>query len=351
MGRMLPACANGSCVLTLTVFLIFSHSPGVAQEMPWLSPPALEEGDVIMFVAPAGPADRQRVLEFRRILERKGYKAIVPANLFRSDRYLAGDDATRAAELNAAIRNPEVDAVFPCRGGYGLTRILDQIDYEELRKNPKLVIGFSDITALHLAIARKTRLITLHSPMPQAYLFSNAESHRTSNGVFWSFINGKPYGNTDPPIEVIRPAIKPRIKTVYGGSTAGRLVGGNLTLICATLGTPYAIEPEGKILVIEDTGESPYRIDRYMSQLKLAGVLDQLAGVIVGDFSDAQPDADRVIAEYIQPLGIPAISGFPIGHEAENLTLPLGASAVLNADTPSLSITEWPFASKAPERN
>ena len=304
-----------------------------------------------MLVAPAGPVDRERILQFQQVLESKGYKTIVPDTLFRADRYLAGDDATRAAELNAAFRDPNVDAVFPCRGGYGLTRILDKLDYDALRQQPKLVIGFSDVTALHLAIARKSRLFTLHSPMPQAFLFSDADSHQASNDVFWSFIRGQPYGRTKLPIQVISPAVKKRVRSICGGRTDGRLVGGNLTLICATLGTPYAIEPRGKILVIEDTGERPYRIDRYLSQLKLAGVLDQLAGVVVGDFTDAQEESERIIADYIRPIGIPAISGFPIGHEAENLTLPLGASVKLDADAPSLTITEWPFASPASDGN
>lgn len=342
---MLATFSTPARIVTLAVSLLAFSSTGNAGDRPWLSPPALQEGDVVMLVAPAGPVNRERILDFQRVLEAKGYKAIVPETLFRSDRYLAGDDAARAAELNAALRDPNVDAVFPCRGGYGLTRILDKIDYDALRKHPKLVIGFSDITALHLAIARKARLITLHSPMPQAYLFSDADPHQTSNDVFWSFIQGQPYGHTKPPIDVINTATKAGIETICGGQTEGRLIGGNLTLICATLGTPYAIEPQGKILIIEDTGERPYRIDRYLSQLRLAGVLDQLAGVVAGDFTDAQPDADRVIAEYIRPIGIPAISGFPIGHEAENLTLPLGASARLDADGPSLTITEWPVTS------
>lgn len=336
-------------VFAAVCLLVFSSTVNAADDA-WLLPPALQKGDVVMLVAPSGPVDRERILEFQRVLKSQGYKAIVPETLFRSDRYLAGDDAARAAELNTAFRDPSVDAVFPCRGGYGLTRILDKLDYAALRKHPKLVIGFSDITALHLAIARKARVITLHSPMPQAFLFSDAQPHKKSNDVFWSFIRGEPYGRTEPPIPVIDESTKEHIKTICGGEAEGRLVGGNLTLICATLGTPFAIEPKGKILIMEDTGERPYRIDRYLSQLKLAGVLDQLAGVIVGDFTDAQPDADRIVAEYLRPIGIPAISGFPVGHEAKNLTLPLGAKAKLNADERSLTITQWPIQSKVPER-
>ena len=347
MACMITVLSNLAAVAALTVLSIASPVMDGAEDAPWLSPPALQKGDTVMLVAPAGPVDQQRIVTFQRVLESKGYKAIVPETLFRSDRYLAGGDATRAAELNAAIRDPKVDAIFPCRGGYGLTRILDKIDYAALRKHPKLVIGFSDITALHLAIARKSRLITLHSPMPQAFLFIDTEEHLTSNEAFWSFVEGKPHKEAKPPIEVINKATRKQIRTLCCGKAEGRLIGGNLTLVCATLGTPYAIEPKGKILFLEDTGEKPYRIDRYMSQLRLAGVLDQLTGVIVGDFTDAQDDAARIIAEYIRPLGIPAISGFPIGHEAKNLTLPVGAKARLDADMKSLTLTEWPVASKA----
>jgi muramoyltetrapeptide carboxypeptidase len=312
----------------------------------WLRPPALFPGDTIALVAPAGPVDSAHLREYAQSLETAGFHVVIPKGIERKLGYLAGTDQERADELNAAIRDPQVRAIFPCQGGYGLTRILDRIDYQTLRNDPKIITGFSDLTALHLAIARRARVISFHSPMPLANLRKTDAEHAFASASFHRAVFGDQYkrGSAGYTIEI--PPDQPRPTTLVGGKACGRLAGGNLTLICSTLGTPYAIEPAGKILVIEDVHEAPYRIDRYLSQLRLAGVLDRIVAVVAGDFrgNDAKDlkEYDRILSDYFSKLKKPVILHFPVGHIARNVTLPLGALAELDGDIGSLRILENP---------
>ena len=169
----------------------------MAKEIPpqgeWLKPAALKPGDTIALVAPAGPTELAQLKEYAQTLEKAGYHVMIPQGIDRKAGYLAGTDNARADELNAAIRDPKVRAIFPCRGGYGLTRILDRIDYAALRKDPKIVTGFSDLTALHLAIDREVRLITFHSPMPDASLRKKDREHAFANESFERAIFAEKY--------------------------------------------------------------------------------------------------------------------------------------------------------------
>lgn len=329
--------------LVLLVITLPSRADDARRPDQWIKAPALKPGDTIAFVAPAGPVNKESVLRFARELESAGFHVLVPKDIDRRDHYLAGTDDARAAELNAAIRDPKVAAIFPCRGGYGLTRILDRIDYEALRKNPKIVTGFSDLTGLHLAIARKAGLITFHSPMSQggSWKEEGPRTYPTSLLRRALLASSYPKGTKGYPIDL--PAGQTKLVSLKGGKAVGRLVGGNLTLICSTLGTPYAIEPEGKILFIEDTGEAPYRIDRSLSQLRLAGVLDKIKGFVAGQFSRAdEKEVERILEEYFGKGKIPAIRNFPVGHVQNNATLPHGALVELNADELSLRVLENP---------
>jgi muramoyltetrapeptide carboxypeptidase len=314
----------------------------------WLKPPALRRGDTVMLVAPAGVADKEKVAHCVRQLEKRGFTVRIPKSLYRKDGYLAGTDEERADELNAAIRDPKVRAIFPCRGGYGLTRILDHIDYSALRKDPKIIIGFSDITALHLAVAAKARVVTFHSPMPQSALWRADGDHAFSASSFWRVIaaeGNKGRGKAGFAIELPKGHAKP--KALVGGKATGRLVGGNLTLICATLGTPYAIAVKGNILLLEDTGEAPYRIDRMLSQLRLAGALSNAAGIILGTFDKTDPrEVERIMRHYCGKLKIPVLQGFPIGHTALNVTLPHGGLVEIDADTTQVRLVEAPVELK-----
>jgi muramoyltetrapeptide carboxypeptidase len=317
-----------------------------APKAPWLKAPALKPGDTIALVAPAGAIRMPALAEYAKNLEKAGYHVSIPRGIDRKSGYLAGTDDERAEELNAAIRDPKVRAIFPCQGGYGLTRIVDRIDYEALRKDPKIVIGFSDLTALHLGIARHARLITFHSPMPLASLWKIDPEHAYALASFNRAIFADQYKPGETGYVIDLPEKAPRPATLVGGKARGRLTGGNLTLLCSTMGTAYAVEPQDKILVIEDVHEAPYRIDRSLSQLRLAGVLEGIVGVVAGDFSSSDPkdvaEFDRILREYFVPLKKPAVMHFPVGHIALNATLPLGAIAELDADSGTLRIVEDP---------
>jgi muramoyltetrapeptide carboxypeptidase len=329
----------------------FCASPARAQvrrsESAWTRPAALKPGDTIAFVAPAGPVELPPIRAYADQLEKGGYRVLIPPGIERRKRgYLAGSDEERASELNRMIRDPRVRAIFPVGGGYGLTRILDRIDYDALRKDPKMITGYSDLTALHLAVARQVRLVTFHSPMPAHNLWRGekpefafaAESFRRA--VFADQYQKGMSGYTIAIPSEARP-----VKRI-GGRARGRLLGGNLTLICATLGTPYALRPEGAILLLEDTNEAPYRVDRMLSQLRLAGVLDAVAGVVVGSFCPRDhPDAkelDRVLREWLGTLKVPVLLRFPVGHTPLNATLPHGGLVELDADGGTLRLLEDP---------
>jgi muramoyltetrapeptide carboxypeptidase len=347
-----PIHSPGSFRWFVATIVLAGISPStlVAQDRSlhdeWLKPAALKPGDTIALVAPAGPVELPQLKEYAQGLEKAGYHVSIPQGIERKAGYLAGSDQARADELNTAIHDPKVRALFPCRGGYGLTRILDRIDYAALRKDPKIIIGFSDLTALHLAIGREARLITFHSPMPDASLRKKDKEHSFATSSFERAIFADRYQLGMVGYTVALPDGQPRPKTLVGGKARGRLTGGNLTLISSTLGTPYAIEPQGKILVIEDVHEAPYRIDRYLSQLRLAGVLDGISGVVAGGFTSADPkhaeEFDRILREYFEPLKKPAVSHFPVGHITNNATLPFGAMVELDGDAGELRVLENP---------
>jgi muramoyltetrapeptide carboxypeptidase len=314
-----------------------------AQDDAWLKASALRPGDVIRFVAPAGPSEAERAVKAKKRFEAEGFRVVLPPNLSRRTGYLAGSDEERAAELNEALRDPDARAIFPCRGGYGLSRILDRIDYEALRRAPKIITGYSDLTALHLAVARKCRLITFHSPMPESSLWRDDGAYAFAASSFARALFADRYRSGAAGYLIDLPRERPAPVRLVSGKATGRLVGGNLTLICATLGTPYAIEPKGNLLFVEDISEAPYRVDRMFAQLRLAGVLDQIAGLIVGSFDETDTaEVERVVRGYGANLKVPVVLGFPVGHIPTNATLPHGARAELDADLLQLRLLEDP---------
>jgi muramoyltetrapeptide carboxypeptidase len=336
LGSLLAGVVGASAML----------GQGRSAPTEWLKPSALRPGDTIAFVAPAGPVEMPPLREYARRLEKAGYNVLIPKGIERKAGYLAGTDEERAAELNAMIRDPKVRAIFPCRGGYGLTRVLDRIDYAALRKDPKIITGYSDLTALHLALARQARLISFHSPMPMRDLWQEDKpeftfaAHSFRRAVFADQYKAGEAGYTVAVPEGVKP-----VKLV-AGTARGRFLGGNLTLICSTLGTPYAIQPQGAILFLEDVNEAPYRVDRSLSQLRLAGVLDAVAGVVAGSFTSKDPadakEFDRVLREYLGALRVPVVTNFPVGHTPRNATLPHGGLVELDADKAVLRVLENP---------
>lgn len=312
----------------------------------WTKPRPLRPGDVIRFVAPAGPVEMDGVRRAKDLFESKGFKVVVPEGIGRRFGYLAGTDDERVAELNEALRDPDARAVFACRGGYGLTRILDRVDYEALRKDPKIVVGYSDLTALHLAIGAKCRLVTFHGPMPLSNLKDESGDNKYASYLFWNMMRTGRYAD-DPGIALMIPAPSPvEVPAALApGKATGRLTGGNLSLIAATVGTPYQVETKGRILFLEDTKEAPYRVDRMLAQLRLAGLLDGLAGVVLGSFDGADAaELDGVFRHYFADKGYPVVTGFPIGHIPHNAVIPYGVPAELDAAAGTLRLRESPLA-------
>jgi muramoyltetrapeptide carboxypeptidase len=340
----------------------------VAEEAPPLYPKALARGDTIAFIAPAKYLDKGRVSLAKRRLEEMGFRVRTPATLFRRKGFLAGSDEERAAELMAAFSDPQIDAIFPGTGGYGTTRIVDKLDYEVIRRNPKVFVGFSDITALHIAINQRAGLVTFHSPNPEFGLGGETNLSPFAARWFWRALLARNYGDAlgdqlSPGYAIeIKPGDSgksdaaslfegvPRPITLHDGKGRGRLIGGNLSVVHALMGTPYEIQTDGKILFLEDVGEAPYRVDRMLNTLRLAGKFDHVAGVILGAFTarDEEPDwdddatIDDVLGDYFKDVGVPVLGHFPIGHVRYNATLPVGALAELDATRQTLQVLENP---------
>lgn len=334
-----------ACTVTRPPATPTGAPPGV---LPMIWPKRLAPGDTIMFVAPAGDLDRDRMVRAKERLEARGYRVVMRDDLFAREGYLAGSDQRRAEELMQAFRDPEVDAVFPGTGGYGTMRILDRLDYAAIRAHPKVVIGFSDITGLHMALNRRAGLVTFHSPSPMYLLGGEQDSAPFSvDGFFRAIEQGAEAGYA---IEVPEQEDVPRPVALGRGKARGRLVGGNLSLISALEGTPYAIDTRDAILLIEDTREAPYRIDRMLRQLQLSGKLGRIRGAILGQFTrnyDREEDqmtedphfsVDGVLRQYFEHAGVPVLMNFPIGHHPMNATLPLGAEVEIATDPPGVHV-------------
>ena len=318
-------------------------------ELTLIWPDPLRPGDTVAFVAPAGDLREERILEAKSRLEARGYRVEMRRDLFAKEGYLAGSDKRRAKELMLAFRDPKIKAVIAARGGYGSMRILDRLDYAIIRANPKILIGFSDITGLHLALNRQAGLVTFHSPSSFWGLDDPAEGMRPFTQEY--LLRAMTDGAADSNGYVIEiPADAPQPETLGKGRVRGRLAGGNLSMISALEGTPFAVDTRDAILLVEDTREAPYRIDRMLKQLELAGKLETLRGAVLGQFTrnyDREEDqmtedprftVDGVLRQYFEPLGIPVLMNYPVGHSPYNAALPLGAQVEIDADQGTLRI-------------
>ena len=298
-------------------------------------PPPLKPGDTIGIVAPSGQLlDRQRFESGVKVLQDIGFKVRFPQSLWPGSGYLADSDANRAEEFNRNWADPEISAVMAVRGGYGCLRILDRIDMGLIRQIPKLFIGFSDITVLHAFLERETGLISLHGPV----LTSLAGSGKPARERFHHCLLGNWHNSiTWKTMEILR----------GGRARQGILTGGNLSSIVSLLGTPFAPLWKDKIVFLEDTNEPLYRIDRMLTQLFYAGCLKDIAGLILGDFSisNNQEPLEKLrhhetiwqrTLELTDQIDVPVWGGFPAGHCSDNLTLPIGARAVMDSDTGTL---------------
>tara|TARA_B110000438_G_scaffold126609_1_gene123124 strand:- start:802 stop:1848 length:1047 start_codon:yes stop_codon:yes gene_type:complete len=329
-------------------FFIFSCSSDSSLIMQ--KPPALLVGDTIAFCAPSGFLDSVRMSLARSRLEEKGFYITQEESLYRRWGYLAGTDEQRASELMHHFKDKSVKAIFPGTGGYGSTRILSMLDYDIIKSNPKIFIGFSDITALHIAFNQLANLITFHTPNPMYGLGSKKGLDPISELYFWSLLMNSNDYTYEIPFDLYGDSLK--VQTMVPGIASGKLVGGNLSLICSTMGSVYEAKTMGSILFIEDVGEAPYRIDRYLSELKLAGKLDLVNGIIIGRFSRRETEApDRstdfqmhqVFQQYFSKMKVPVIFNFPSGHGSKNVSLPLGCIVEINTDDEIFKVLESPI--------
>jgi muramoyltetrapeptide carboxypeptidase len=299
-------------------------------------------------VAPsAAPNEPERIRFAIDTVESLGFKVKPGAHLFDREGYLAGSDAARADDLNAMFADDGVDAIWCVRGGYGASRILPALDYALMQRKPKALIGYSDITALHVAIHRHAGLVTFHGPV--AFRAFTPYSLGELKRVLWTGETPVRLGGP-PPFERAEGRVdwENRVATLVPGKARGRLLGGNLCLMSHLCGTPYFPDLRGAILFLEDVEEAYYRIDRMLTQLWLSGALAGVAGVAFGKFTNCNPSPfflqnrplDDILAERCRALGVPAISGIMLGHIEDQTTLPLGCLAELDADAGTLTLLE-----------
>lgn len=303
-------------------------------------PNRLKAGDTIGMVSPSGAIFESEPYEIAvESMQALGLKVKLGEHVKKRHGHLAGTDHERAQEFNKMFRDNDVDAVICLRGGSGAARILPLLDYKAIRKNPKVFIGYSDITALHLAIYKRTGLVTFHAPLATSTWSSFAVEHLRKiifDAEAIRFENPKDNGG-------LLTQTKNRIRTISPGVTRGELLGGNLSVLTGIMGTPFfPTDWKNKILYLEDVGEQIYAVDRMFSQLQLGGVLEQIGGFIFGKCTDCNPGGaagygsltlEEVIDHYIKPLKIPAFTGAMIGHINDNATIPNGISAEMDAGT------------------
>ncbi len=309
-------------------------------------PKRLSPGQTVGIIAPASSVAEFESIEMAADIVRSlGFEVKKGANLYERSNYLAGDDRGRAEDVNSMFADDGVDAIFSLRGGYGTSRMLPYLDYEVIGQNPKILLGYSDITALLNAIHKATGLVTFHGPIAlqnfTKYTFDEYRkvlvepSRRTIIGQA-------------PPFEGRKGFIDKtnRLTRIVGGKAKGPLIGGNLSLLAAVHGTPYEPNYDGAILFLEDVSEAPYRVDRMLTQLWLAGVLNKVAGVAIGKFTETDGydgnefSMEDVLRMRFEPLGAPTLRGLMIGHVEDQTTVPLGVEAELDVDAGTLTLLE-----------
>ena len=319
-------------------------SPEALQKPPAIKPRRLTPGDLVALVAPASATFETMDLEIaEESLEALGLKVSVAGHVLDRHGYLAGQDRDRASDINRVFADPRIRAVLPIRGGWGSSRLLPYLDFDLIRRNPKIVLGFSDITALLLAIIAKTGLVTFHGP--------NGMGRWDEFSVGWvrrvlfeaeavTMENPRARGDFLTQTEH-------RIQTITPGVARGRMLGGNLTVLTAIAGSPFLPDWDGAILFLEDVGEDIYRVDRMMTTLKLAGVLDRISGFVFGTCSECEPGEgygsltlEEVFNDHIKPLEVPAWRGAMIGHRMPQFTIAEGIPMEIDATAGRIRMLE-----------
>ncbi len=299
-------------------------------------PDRLREGDLVALLAPSSPVSAEEAAACRRVIEDRGYRVRMSALVSTAlHGYEAGEPEARARELNAAFADPEVRAILCVRGGNSACRVLERVDVGVVRANPKIFVGYSDITPFHVLFNQRAELITFHGPMVKSNMIGDFDAFsRASLDAALSMEPGSEMAFLNPEGSAM--------EGLCGGSADGVLAGGNLALLTSLLGTPYAVDARGKILLIEDVGETVPRVARMLHHLRLAGKFEDAAGVLIGDFTDctnaADPDYDvnALMRDFFAGLGKPVLSGIRTGHDFPMATVPLGMRCRVDADEGSV---------------
>ena len=305
----------------------------------------LNKGDTVGVISPASASfHRSDVLRAQEMLESMGFNVLLGDHVNETKGFFSASEENRIEDFNNMFYNDRVDAVFVTQGGYGSAQILGDIDYDAIRANPKIFTGFSDITSIHLAIYKKAGVMTFHGPGMTR--FTSEDLTEYTRRQFFKAIS------TTEPLGDIELADKKKwLYSIAHGTCEGALIGGNLTLVCATLGTPYEIDTRGKILFIEEVDSEPWVIDHCLSHLRNAGKFRDLAGIVIGECNNCDPrlfdpgyysdtDIEDVFNYYFSELGIPVLYGLPLGHTEDIATLPMGAFARMDADEKRLTVLE-----------
>ena len=333
-------------IIFAAVIMALICSEAFAGDITRLRGHALKPGDCIGLLAPSTYTSSKDYAPTVELLRSQGYRVKLAPSATAMYEHFAGTDRKRAEDINSFFRDETVKAILCIRGGYGAARVLDKLDYKMISKHPKPLIGFSDVTALHIALGQKAGLATIHGPMSVSFTRENFDSPYTRENFFAGLTSTIPLG------EIPMPEGR-KLETVIIGKAEGVIIGGNLTVIASLVGTPYELDGTGSLLLIEEIGEKPYRIDRMMNQLYQNGLLGRVNGIIYGDFvgcDDNDPDGlsdvsvDGILTHYAHMSRKPAIKGMPSGHGKYNLFLPMGVHARMkaNADNSASLIIDTP---------
>jgi len=307
----------------------------------YIKPKKLKRGEVVGIISPASSANDERDIENGvKYFEGLGYRTILGNNVGKKRGYLAGTDEERVQDIHQMFSNENVKAIFCLRGGYGASRLMDKIDYKLIQKNPKIFVGFSEITALQMAILKKANLVTFAGPMILSNFSKDKNDFTEKN--FWRVLT------SSKKLKRISFSQKNILSNIKFGEVIGELVGGNLSVFTSLLGTSYLPNLKNKILLFEEINEPPYKVDRIFNQLRLNKVFDKVSGIILGNFIDCE-EADKkkssltleeVFTDYFDELKIPVISSISHGHSKKMITLPLGVKLKINLDKRHLEFVE-----------
>lgn len=331
-----------------TIFLPDRGVPAMTESKSLIKPAKLQKGDTVGLITPASPLfeAHQTIISAVEKMENLGFKVKLGKHIYEKWGYLAGTDQQRIDDIHHMFKDPDVKAIIAIRGGYGSGRLLNGLDFDLIGNNPKIFLGYSDITSLLIGIQQMTGLVTFHGPVAVSTF-----TDYTKKYLFKALAEPQPIGDIEDAPYTANLQTSNRVWSINSGIGVGKLTGGNLTLIAASMGTPYEIDTRDKVLFIEEVGEEPHVLDRYLTQLDNAGKLEQCKGIVFDRMKSVHPDdykpgyfntisKEEIIADRLVRNNIPACIGLSLGHIADKPTLPLGVECELNADQGRLKILE-----------